>query len=66
MQSACLVLQDNPFGKEKWRRKCAIRSDSERERPQSNWKHKNLEEANGEFRNQWGHCGALCQWDEGE
>lgn len=66
MQDPCLVRQGNHFGKEKHRRKYTIQSDSERERPQSNWKREKLEESNGEFRSQWGHCGALCQWDGGE
>lgn len=64
MQGACLVRQGNPFGKEKHRRKYTIQSDSETERPQSNCE--NPEEINGEFKSQWGHCGSLCQWDEGE
>ena len=50
MQDPCLVRQGDPFGKEKHRRNYTIQSDSERERPQSNWKSEKLEESNGEFR----------------
>lgn len=62
MHDACLVRQGYPFGKQKH----TIQSDSERERQQSKWKRENSEESNREFKSQWGHCGALCQWDEGE
>lgn len=46
MEDVCCVRQGNPFGSEKYRRKCTTQSDSEEERTQSDWKHENLKESN--------------------